>query len=120
VSDTWNSKPADEFLADMVKHVNNGFAEMFEDRQAKRDAAMVKPEDTIMVLEAGVTVYRWGLVYALLTLQRYAPDQFEAFAKDLQEAWDAGDSLGEWSWQWADEMKRGADVTLPFAWRANS
>lgn len=108
-------KPAAEFVAELLAHTNAAFAEMFTDRQARRAARNVDPADTIEVLEAAVTVYRWGFIYALLALRRCLPPVlFDDFTRDVQQAFAAGDSLGEWSWQWADELARGVHPTLPY------
>ena len=64
--------------------------------------------------EISALVANWSLVYALLTIQQLAPQQAEAFARDLQLALDAGDAIPEWAWQWTDEIDRGETPTLPF------
>ena len=45
-------------------------------------------------------VNMYGFVYLLREFAEVDKDRADAAARDLWSAWDAGDSLGEWLWEW--------------------
>lgn len=49
----------------------------------------------------------YGLAYLLLALHRTDPEVADSAAADLADAWEAGDSLGEWAYEWAAALGRG-------------
>lgn len=57
-------------------------------------------------------VQDYGLAYLLAALHRTDPEVADSAAAALADAWDAGDSLGEWAYQWAEELADGKPLTL--------
>ncbi len=55
----------------------------------------------------------WTSAYLWAALARSAPEVAERVARDIALACEAGDSFGEWTWQWADELRQGLPITLP-------
>jgi hypothetical protein len=55
----------------------------------------------------------FGLAYLLAALRRVAPETADHAAAFLAEQWAAGDSLGEWVWQWRHEFEEGRPLRLP-------
>jgi hypothetical protein len=45
-------------------------------------------------------VNMYGFVYLLREFAAVDKDRADAAVRDLWSAWDAGDSLGEWLWEW--------------------
>lgn len=58
-------------------------------------------------------VNTYGLALLLLTLHRDNPALADSVAAGLADAWDAGDSLGEWVYEWRQQLADGRPVTLP-------
>ena len=74
-----------------------------------RDAEMITGQSET------AAVLGFGLVYSLAVIERYVdPEIAAAFAVDLSQIFEAGDSFGEWVWQWRSEDIRGLPLTLPF------
>lgn len=57
-------------------------------------------------------VYGYGVCYLMAVLRAIDPAVAAVAANDLGDAWDAGDSFGEWVWQWRDELARDLPLTL--------
>jgi hypothetical protein len=55
----------------------------------------------------------FGMAYLLAALRRVAPDVADHATAFLAEQWAAGDSIGEWVWQWQDELRKGEPLRLP-------
>lgn len=55
----------------------------------------------------------FGLAYLLAALQRVSPAVADHAAAFLAGQWAAGDSLGEWVWQWRHEIEQGEPLKLP-------
>lgn len=55
----------------------------------------------------------FGLIYLLATLRRVAPTVADHATAFLAGQWDYGDSLGEWVWQWREEIEKGEPLKLP-------
>lgn len=58
------------------------------------------------------SVNGWGMTYLLAVLQRVAPDVADIAARRLVAEFDAGDTMGEWVFQWSQEMDSGKPLTL--------
>jgi hypothetical protein len=58
------------------------------------------------------SVNGWGMTYLLAVLQRIAPDVADIAARRLVAEFDAGDGLGEWIFQWSQELADGKPLTL--------
>lgn len=58
------------------------------------------------------SVMAYGLIYLLAVVRTIDPKVADIAARDLVSAFDAGDSLGEWVWQWRDELAQGHSLTL--------
>ncbi len=61
---------------------------------------------------SSATVNEYGLAYLLAVLHRVDPEAADRAARDLAAAWDAGDSMSEWVYQWRDELAQGRPLTL--------
>ena len=75
------------------------------DKQAARDYALV----------IGRMVGNFGTLSLLRTLIAADPDLANKAARKLVDAWDAGEAVGEWTWQWLveygiDAEKVGAEI----------
>jgi hypothetical protein len=57
-------------------------------------------------------VSAYGMVWCLAALKRVDPAAADSAAARLAAAWEAGDGIGEWSWQWAQELGAGEPLTL--------
>lgn len=62
------------------------------------------------MIEHRVDLY--GLAYLLAALHRVDPEVSESAAASLADAWEYGDSIGEWVWQWREELDEGKPLTL--------
>ncbi|WP_099024353.1 hypothetical protein [Mycolicibacterium palauense] len=60
----------------------------------------------------GMSCEGFGLIYLLAVLQRVAPDAADIAARHLVIQYDAGDSLGEWIYEWNSEITEGRPLTL--------
>lgn len=58
------------------------------------------------------SVHGWGMTYLLAVLHRVAPEVADIAARRLVVEFDAGDRLGEWVFQWSQELKDGNPLTL--------
>jgi hypothetical protein len=54
----------------------------------------------------------FGLAYLLAAIRKLDPEIADSAAAHLADAWGAGDSLGEWMWQWQQELNAGKPLTL--------
>lgn len=54
----------------------------------------------------------WGMTYLLAVLQRLAPDVADVAARRIVAEWDAGDTMGEWVFEWSQELEAGRPLTL--------
>jgi hypothetical protein len=57
-------------------------------------------DDTERHEAVALVVSSYGFVYLLREFAAVDKDRADAAARDLWSAWDAGDSLGEWLWEW--------------------
>lgn len=58
------------------------------------------------------SVNGWGMTYLLAVLQRVDPKVADIAARRLVAEFDAGDGLGEWVFQWSQELDSGRPLTL--------
>jgi hypothetical protein len=58
------------------------------------------------------SVNGWGMTYLLAVLQRVAPVVADIAARRLVAEFDSGDGLGEWIFQWSQELADGKPLTL--------
>lgn len=56
----------------------------------------------------------WVNVYLWEVVRRYAPEIADRVAEDIADACEAGDSMGEWLWDWQQDRARGKGLRLPF------
>lgn len=54
----------------------------------------------------------FGTVYLLAALRQLDPVVADRAANFLAEMWDAGDSLGEWIYEWRQQLDAGKPLTL--------
>jgi len=62
--------------------------------------------------EIGVSCQGYSTIYLLAVLRAIDPKVADIAARDLVAAWDAGDALGEWVWQWRQEFADGKPLGL--------
>ncbi|MGA5542725.1 hypothetical protein ACPCIR_12810 [Mycobacterium sp. NPDC051198] len=62
--------------------------------------------------EINSSVNGYAFIYLLAVLQRIDPKVADLAARDLVGNFDAGDSLGEWVWQWREEFAEGKPLSL--------
>ncbi|MFI5782637.1 hypothetical protein [Nocardia sp. NPDC051570] len=84
-----------------------------EERAAALDPAFSKEfHGPLWHLLVAAHVDGYGVAYLLAVLHRIAPDAADRAARDLVGAWEAGDSLGEWEYEWRRELAEGQPLTL--------
>lgn len=71
-----------------------------------------KVETEISWRTASANVNGYGTAYLLAVLQRVNPEAADQAARDLAAAWQYGDGLGEWLFQWRKELSEGQPLTL--------
>lgn len=72
----------------------------------------INPTDPRWPLAVKANVDRYGLIYCLAALQRVDPAAANSVAAMLARAWESGDALAEWTWQWRKELDAGEPLTL--------
>ena len=55
----------------------------------------------------------FGQAFLLAALREFAPANADKVAAALADQWDGGDGLGEWVYQWRQELDAGQPLTLP-------
>lgn len=68
------------------------------------------PEWTFWVVRM---VHNFGLAYLLLVLRRVDPQVADSASAFLADCWEAGDSTGEWAWEWHQSLLKNAEPELP-------
>lgn len=54
----------------------------------------------------------YGLIYLLAVVRAIDPSVADIAARDLVAQYDAGDTMGEWVYQWSEELAAGRPLTL--------
>lgn len=62
--------------------------------------------------EISSSVNGYGMVYLLAVLRAVDPKVADIAARDLVAQYDAGDCMGEWVYQWNEEIAKGEPLTL--------
>ncbi|WP_353107905.1 hypothetical protein [Gordonia sp. (in: high G+C Gram-positive bacteria)] len=105
-------------LDDAIKRHQATSPEVREKRQAYVDAVTdiddaKRTIETLLMMESNSRyVELYGMTYALAVLHRLDPRTADRVADHLVLEWDAGDSLGEWMWQWRTELDEGKPLSL--------
>ncbi len=110
------STPALSLLASQLDEALNGD----QRREARRaiashiaDSELArKVESEFAWAAAESTTGTYGVIYLLAVLHRINPEAADRAARDLASAWEAGDSLGEWEYQWREELGHGNPLSL--------
>lgn len=55
----------------------------------------------------------FGMAYLLAALRRVVPEVADHATAFLAAQWDGGDSLGEWVWEWRQQVEKGEPLRLP-------
>ena len=76
------------------------------------DRDLLRTNNDAWAAEISSSVHAWGMTYLLAALQRVDPQAADMAARRLVAEFDAGDELGEWMHQWAQEMDAGKPLTL--------
>jgi hypothetical protein len=58
-------------------------------------------------------VHDFSPVYLLLVLHQLDPEVADSAAAFLADSWEAGDSIGEWAWEWHQALLKGESPDLP-------
>lgn len=66
----------------------------------------------IRAAHIATSVEGYGAIYLLAVLRTINPKVADIAARDLVAQYDAGDTLGEWVWQWREEIAKGRPLTL--------
>lgn len=74
----------------VLGHANHRRVFEVEDANERRDAI-------------ATVVHLYGFVHLLREFAAVDKDRADAAAKELWSAWDAGDSLGEFLWEWLED-----------------
>lgn len=90
---------------------------LLDEFQKTFDKVMAHPKqvdgvERTWMIDRMVNVF--GQVYLMAVLRHLAPEDADAVAAALADQWDAGDSLGEWVYQWRQELDAGEPLTMPF------
>lgn len=76
----------------------------------ERDLYSTNPDAWHAALSSSVN--GWGMAYLLAVLQRVNPSVADIAARRLVAEFEAGDGLGEWAFQWGQELDSGRPLTL--------
>lgn len=83
------------------------------DEVSKLDKDLGKRLDTeLLWRDCGMNVDGYSAIYLLAVLQRIDPAAADRAAGNLVRDCDAGDSFGEWVYQWRQELADGRPLTL--------
>lgn len=69
-------------------------------------------DNRLLLADIGEHVNGYGLIYLLAVLQRLDPESADKAARHLVGAWEAGDSMGEWIYDWRRQLADGQPLTL--------
>lgn len=58
-------------------------------------------------------ISQWTTIYLWELLRRHAPVTADLAAADIAEACEAGDTFGEWLWDWQQQHAAGQSLILP-------
>lgn len=117
----WAGDESTPALTTLAKSLDRALDEDYWERARalREEAAEHLPDALSRKIDAYLTsassivaVSEYALVYLLAVLHRVDPEAADRAARDLVTAWDAGDSMGEWMWQWRDELGKGQALTL--------
>lgn len=86
---------------------------LMTDFQKHFDATIDPQSGGLKLDHVAQTVNLYGLIYLLGAVRHFAPDDADKVAAELADAWEAGDSLGEWVYQWRQELEAGQPLTIP-------
>ena len=82
-------------------------------------ARQLLPEDLgrkidahLLAADSAATVNEYGVIYLLAVLHRLDPEAGDRAARELVSAWDSGDAIGEWTYQWRQELAKSRPLTL--------
>ena len=112
------STPATSVLAqrldDALKHGEiREKSRALADEVAKLDKDLGKRLDIeLLWRDCGMNVDGYSAIYLLAVLQRIDPAAADRAAGNLVRDCDAGDSFGEWVYQWRQELADGRPLTL--------
>jgi hypothetical protein len=103
---------------DIARRAEHLLRELLTEWQELYDA-LWKENPPLSELDRRVVISRqvdlFGAIYLLACVRHLAPEQADSAAAALADEWDAGDSLGEWIYQWREELDAGKPLTLFFA-----
>lgn len=71
--------------------------------RADKDSPTAKLTAEVHHLTLVNAINEYAIVHLLRALVEHAPQQADAVAKDLWNAWEDGGATGEWLWEWLTE-----------------
>lgn len=74
------------------------------------DSTKLSDMDRGRLISRQVEVF--GMTYLLAVLRQQSPEVADAAAEFLAGQWESGDSLGEWMYQWREELAGGGRLSL--------
>ncbi|SHQ46765.1 hypothetical protein [Mycobacteroides abscessus] len=80
--------------------------------QSIHDRDLMNTNKEAWLQSVSSSVSGWGMTYLLAVLQRIAPDVADIAARRLVAEFEAGDSMGEWIFQWSRELGSGLPLSL--------
>lgn len=85
-----------------------------ENQVAEHDPELGRTVSGHLIASSAIeTVRAYGLVYLLAVLQRVDPAAADRAADHLVTAWEHGDDVGEWLYQWRQELAEKVPMQLP-------
>lgn len=112
------STPALSLLGTVLDAELHGFERFGTGQDLAKEVAAVNAElgakvDAEMLWRtAAANTSGYGTAFLLAVLHRIDPAAADRAARDLANAWEAGDSLGEWIHQWREELSQGIPLRL--------
>jgi hypothetical protein len=100
-------------MAEIPRTADGLLRMMMTDFQKHFDATIDPKSSGLKLDHVAQTVNLYGQIYLLGAVRHFAPDDADHVAAELANAWEAGDSLGEWVYQWRQELESGQPLTIP-------
>lgn len=75
-----------------------------------RDEDTIPSDDPRWIHVVGRLVSDFGVAFLMETLRRTNPAVADAAARELWAIWDAGDSIGELTWEWRQQIAAGQPI----------
>lgn len=104
------SAPADSLLAQQLTDWQKNYETIVTDRVPPEERT--EEADRKLLDSINLAAQMFGTVYLLAVLRAIDPAVADVAATELVDMWEAGDSLGEWIWQWNKELHTPTQLSL--------